>query len=423
MANFSLSGGLGFNMPVGGGGSFTFAGDDPFISYQVISDNPNITGSTQPGSSRRWGQTIWDVHGGEAGTLTADYWAGNLSVGPLVQKVTFGGIGLTATGLSIQVPSAEYSQVKWLVHLNDGDDTFAGNDFRDVIHTGSGNDIAYGYGGDDILSGDLGDDTLYGGVGNDTLIGGDGTDTVAYSGLVTDYVFFRSSDGSILAKDSSGATDTLRGIELLQFSSGTQAIDTLVFQELPSLPEPLPQPPVLPTEPPVVQPLPPTPQPQPSDPFMGDAGSNVLYGDATSNTLQGFGGNDRIYGGAGNDRLYGGNGNDVLSGGSGEDSFIFDTKPNKSTNRDTITDFRVVDDTIRLDNAVFTKVGANGTLKSSGFYANLTGKAHDRDDRIIYEKDTGRLFYDADGTGSKAAIHFATVGKKLTLTNKEFYII
>ena len=92
-------------------------------------------------------------------------------------------------------------------------------------------------------------------------------------------------------------------------------------------------------------------------------------------------------------------------------------------NKDAIKDFRVVDDTIHLDNAAFTKVGANGWLKSSAFWANNTGKAHDSSDRIIYDKDSGVLYYDADGTGKAGGVAFATISKNLALTYKDFYVI
>ena len=63
--------------------------------------------------------------------------------------------------------------------------------------------------------------------------------------------------------------------------------------------------------------------------------------------------------------------------------FIFNTSPHKTQNMDTISDFSIADDTIKLDNAVFTKVSANGRLKAAGVLDG--GKAHDRSDRIIYE--------------------------------------
>lgn len=146
-----------------------------------------------------------------------------------------------------------------------------------------------------------------------------------------------------------------------------------------------------------------------------------VSGTAGADVLRGGIGNDRLSGGAGNDKLYGGSGNDILTGGSGRDAFVFDTKPNKKTNHDKITDFKVVDDTIWLDNAVFTKVGKNGTLKSSAFWTG--SKAHDASDRIIYDKKAGILYYDADGTGSAAQVQIASLPKNLKMTHKDFLII
>jgi len=40
-----------------------------------------------------------------------------------------------------------------------------------------------------------------------------------------------------------------------------------------------------------------------------------------------------------------------------------------------------------------------------------------------YGTKTGKLTYDADGNGKIAAIHFATIGKNLALTNLDFVII
>ncbi|MFD0463285.1 M10 family metallopeptidase C-terminal domain-containing protein [Microvirga aerilata] len=65
---------------------------------------------------------------------------------------------------------------------------------------------------------------------------------------------------------------------------------------------------------------------------------------------------ESIRGGSGNDKLNGGLGNDTLFGGGGKDAFVFSTKPSRS-NRDNVTDFKVTDDSIWLDNAVFKKLG------------------------------------------------------------------
>jgi len=149
----------------------------------------------------------------------------------------------------------------------------------------------------------------------------------------------------------------------------------------------------------------------------GNALSNELVGNAKGNVLSGL---------AGNDTLWGGLGNDVLYGGSGRDVFVFNTRPNKSTNRDMIKDFSVVDDTIWLDNAVFAKIGA-GSLSSprklASKYFTVGSKATDPYDRIIYDKKTGYLSYDADGSGKGAAVIFAKVAAGLKMTSADFYVV
>jgi serralysin len=170
---------------------------------------------------------------------------------------------------------------------------------------------------------------------------------------------------------------------------------------------------------------PPIPQPPIVPPTLEEiySGNDTLVGNSGNNTLRGYGGNDVIKSGSGNDLIFGGLGNDKLYGQAGKDAFVFDTKPNQYANKDAIMDFRVVDDTIRLDNAIFTKVGANGTLKEAMFWTNTTGKAHDSSDRVIYDRDSGVLYYDPDGTGKAAGVAFATISKELALTYKDFYVI
>ncbi|MGO4389705.1 calcium-binding protein, partial [Microvirga sp. 2YAF29] len=121
-----------------------------------------------------------------------------------------------------------------------------------------------------------------------------------------------------------------------------------------------------------------------------------------NDVLTGLSGADVLLGEVGNDVLAGGAGKDVLTGGAGQDVFVFDSRPNKTANVDRIEDFKVADDTLHLAKSVFTKMAKKGVIKSAEFYQGP--KAHDRDDRLIYDKKTGALYYDADGTGAQAQI-------------------
>jgi hypothetical protein len=164
------------------------------------------------------------------------------------------------------------------------------------------------------------------------------------------------------------------------------------------------------------QPVPnPTPTPTPSRP----ATAKTLNGTSSSNSLTGTSGNDLIDGKGGNDALWGKAGSDVLIGGTGKDTFTFDTKPG-SSNVDLIVDFNVADDTIRLNDSVFTKL-KSGNLSSNSFA--FGEKALDSSDRIIYNSKTGALSYDADGTGSTAAVKFAMIENFAKLTAADFIII
>src|SRR5262249_35036438 len=125
-------------------------------------------------------------------------------------------------------------------------------------------------------------------------------------------------------------------------------------------------------------------------------------------------------GNSGDNWLNGSFGKDTLTGGGGRDSFIFN-RTLGANNVDTITDYDVVRDTIRIDNAVFAGIGAAGGLAANKFH--IGAAAHDADDRIIYDSATGKLFFDIDGAGGAAAVQFATLSKGLALTNLDFIVI
>jgi Ca2+-binding RTX toxin-like protein len=149
----------------------------------------------------------------------------------------------------------------------------------------------------------------------------------------------------------------------------------------------------------------------------GNSLANTITGNAKNNILSGLEGNDFLNGGLGNDQL---------RGGAGKDVFVFDTKLNKSKNVDKILDFKSKDDSIYLDNKVFTKLGSGTPSNPKKFKSDMFvegTKAKDKGDRIVYDKKTGSLYYDQDGTGSKAQVKIATISNKEKLYFHDFFVI
>lgn len=246
-----------------------------------------------------------------------------------------------------------------------GPDLLNGADgVNDSIAGLAGDDTINGLSGKDKLFGNDGDDVLQGGKGKDQLIGGAGKDTASYADAT------KQVTANLLTPASNKGEakgDTYDSIENL----------------------------------------------------TGSAFGDKLTGNGKANVIHGLGGDDTVDGGGGKDLLSGGDGADVLTGGKGKDVFLFDTF---SFSADTITDFNVKDDTIQLDDAIFTAL-VPGALPAEFFAANKSGKAKDADDHIIYEKDTGEIYYDADGKGGLDGVLVVTISKNLALTAGDFVIV
>jgi Ca2+-binding RTX toxin-like protein len=156
-----------------------------------------------------------------------------------------------------------------------------------------------------------------------------------------------------------------------------------------------------------------------ADYLYGESGNDSLFG-GTSVQYSGVTGVDHLFGGAGDDNLFSGPGFADLTGGSGRDAFIFNSAL-RVTQRDTITDFRAVDDVVRLENSVFTAFTTLGTMLQSRFHVGVS--AADAGDRIIYDRAEGVLSYDRDGTGAAAAVVFALVDPGTALGYQDIVII
>ena len=156
-----------------------------------------------------------------------------------------------------------------------------------------------------------------------------------------------------------------------------------------------------------------------ADALFGVRGDDRLYGGAGDDRLEGSYGADKLYGGAGADRLRGGVGSDTLSGGGGADLFVFDAALGPD-NVDRIADFNPRADTIRLEDYYFRGI-ARGTLAEDALH--IGSAAADANDRIVYDRTTGALSYDSDGSGAAAPIRFAVLSKSLALTAADFAIV
>ncbi|WP_243373970.1 right-handed parallel beta-helix repeat-containing protein [Microvirga solisilvae] len=143
----------------------------------------------------------------------------------------------------------------------------------------------------------------------------------------------------------------------------------------------------------------------------GNSLHNTLSGNSAANTLRGY---------SGNDTLAGGGGKDILSGGAGYDSFVFNTALNSTTNRDQITDFSSVYDTIRLENAIFKSLTKTGVLSSTSFV--LGSAAKDANDFVGYVKSNGNLWYDANGNKAGGLVVFANIGANKSISAADFLI-
>ncbi|MFD1983072.1 hypothetical protein ACFSOZ_10355 [Mesorhizobium newzealandense] len=423
-----INGNSGNNIINGLGGADTMSGAQGNDTYYVDNAGDHVVETIGQGTDNVFSSVSFNLSGQELETLTltgaaningtgnsiANIITGNSGVntllglggndifrGGLGHDVMDGGDGLDTADYSNQTAAVAVSLTKAVdaqvtiggiaedtirnienVTGGSGGDTLTGDGFVNVLIGGGGNDTISGrdgndtlIGGDgnDIINGNSGDDRLIGGRGNDTINGNSGLDTVDYStdvnsGAVHGIVVNLWAGGAQLgvaadtATDSFGNTDVVTNIRNV---TGTQFADQI----------------------------------------FGGGHDNILTA------------------GAGNDVLDGHLGNDTLIGGTGSDFFVFHTALDALTNVDTITDFAVVDDTIQADNLIFAALGGNGTLTANQFVKNTTGLAGDGDDHIIYETDTGWLYYDSNGSAAGGSTHFATLATNLALTNADFVVV
>jgi len=176
-----------------------------------------------------------------------------------------------------------------------------------------------------------------------------------------------------------------------------------------------------------------------ADNLTATAGHDLLTADGGDDALDGGAGDDYLNGGAGHDRLLGGEGDDVLLGGPGNDSFaggtgrdVFVLTREKWAVRDQIADFSALDgDRLGVDDQAFgLRVGAGLVEERAGLALDPRWLAAgagikagtEAHGQFLYNTTTRALMWDADGSGSSAAVALATLNVA-SLSHVDFLII
>jgi Ca2+-binding RTX toxin-like protein len=318
-----------------------------------------------------------------------------------------------------------------------GKDTLFGGDGNDTLYGGGGNDLLRGDAGDDLMDGGRGDDHFYVDSANDRIVERAGEGELDRVSTNTTYTLGALAEVDLFTTTQSTGTAAinLTGNRFSQSIVGNDGANSLSDGGGPGI-----------------------------DILLGRDG-NDIYLIRNPNSLivegAGKGNSDRatvgvsfqlaadddieqmrtvnsgattainltgnalaqtMIGNAGANKLDGGAGTDTMTGAAGADAFCFSTALS-AANIDDITDYSVADDRIEIDNAVFIGLTA-GVLAASAFRANTTGQAGDTSDRIIYDTDSGTLYFDRDGSAAAfSRVQFATIDTGLALTASEFTVV
>jgi Ca2+-binding RTX toxin-like protein len=286
-----------------------------------------------------------------------------------------------------------------------GNNLIDGGAGNDTLSAGAGNDTIYGGMGNDALYGSTGNDLLYAGTGDNTLDGGEGNDVLYSSTAGIDTLTGGSGDDTYEIHNTSDKIVENPG-------EGTDTVWTGVSYTLAANVE-----------------------------NMYLVGSIYGVGNASDNTIVGYDAGDNVISaGAGNDTIAGGAGNDLLYGGAGNDTFVFDSTSflaSVISGVDTIGDFTVDRDKIQLSKAAFSALNTLGTTLTDYNPSTLTGDfsvvtnateqsaAESTTAKIIYNSQTGGLFYNANSTanGFGSGGQFAQLDAGLSLNKNDFNLV
>ena len=241
---------------------------------------------------------------------------------------------------------------------------------------------------DDYILGSNGNDTLSGGgSGNDTIDGGNGNDTI-FNTLLGGVEGDKGNSSGNNRIDGGNGDDLL----IVNYMNAREGIISTI-------------------------------NPTTNSGSITAGTSSISYKNIEQLYITGTDYDDNIVGSNGNDTLVGSfstsYANDTLTGGNGSDTFILNTL--YSGGVDHLYDFDLTNDIIEVS------IDSNGEpsprpLLASQFTLGISATTSDQ--LFIYNKSTGALFFDGDGSGSTFSQNqVAQFLPGLLLTNKNFVVV
>jgi len=222
---------------------------------------------------------------------------------------------------------------------------------------------------DNVITGGTGIDDLFGRAGNDTLRGGTGAANTVL-GQEGDDIYIVQAVGDSVIEFANEGTDTVQ-TALASFVLRDH-VENLTYTGASTFTG------------------------------IGATGANMLTGGALDDFLSGLDGADILVGKSGADFLLGGAGADQYRYEGGETGF------------DRITDFVSGTDKIALRDAGFAQTTTFELVQGGTPVATTTNST------FLYNVNTGMLSFDADGTGTGAAVALAQLNGGLTLAAGDF---
>lgn len=219
------------------------------------------------------------------------------------------------------------------------------------------------------IRGNAQDNILDGGKNNDTLIGGAGNDTY----------LVRAPGDLVVETAAGGMADTVKAFRAYALP---EHVERLYLQTL-----------------------------------RNDAGEGVAGVNGIGNGLDNL-----IVGNPFDNVIAGREGRDTLRGQAGADTFVFD-RAAAPDNVDRIIDFNVNEanegDLLKMKGAVFGGLAA-GLLDADLFVAGT--RALEAEDRFLFDRASGRLWFDEDGTGAAGQQLVATFEQNAQVTASDIEI-